>query len=123
MAAPNFDDLLSQDHTFTVRGQTFGWREVKPEVLSTMGESLTKVNDDDPLAGWVAIDEQILLFLVPEDHEKWKTLRAREEDPITIKQLTAILDYLVGEQSDRPTQTPSPSAVGRGRTAASSKAA
>jgi len=120
----NFDELLAPDHTFTVRGQTFSWKEVRPEVLSAMGIALGKVEDDgeDPNVGWAAIDDQILLFIVPEDHEKWRELRSREEDPVTIKQLNAILDYLIGEQSDRPTQTPSPSASGRGRTAASSKA-
>lgn len=121
---PDFDELLADDHTFTVRGETFTWTEVKPEVLSAMGQALTSVNDDeDPNAGWAAIDEQIMLFIDPSDHEKWKTLRAREEKPVTIKQINAILDYLIGEQSDRPTQTPSPSASGRGRTAATSKAA
>jgi hypothetical protein len=121
----NFDELLPPDHTFTVRGQTFSWKEVRPEVLSAMGIALGKVEDDgeDPNIGWAAIDDQILLFIVPEDHDKWRELRAREEEPVTIKQLNAILDYLIGEQSDRPTQTPSPSASGRGRTAASSKAA
>lgn len=121
----NFDELLAPDHTFTVRGQTFSWKEVRPEVLSAMGIALGKVEDDgeDPNVGWAAIDDQILLFIVPEDHDKWRELRAREEYPVTIKQLNAILDYLIGEQSDRPTQTPSPSASGRGRTAASSKAA
>lgn len=123
MAGKDFDELLAPDHTFIVRGVTFTWREVRPEVLSAMGQALTQVNDDDADAGWSAIDDQILLFLDPSDHEKWKELRAREENPVTIKQINAILDYLIGEQSDRPTQTPSPSASGRGKTAASSKAA
>lgn len=123
MAGKNFDELLAEDHTFTVRGITFTWREVRPEVLSRMGQALQAVNDDDPDGGWSSIDEQVLLFLAPSDHDKWKELRAREEDPVTIKQINAILDFLIGEQSDRPTPTPSPSASGRGRTAVSSKAA
>lgn len=124
MPSKNFDDLLAADHTFTVRGVTFTWREVKPEVLTMMGRTLENVNDEeDPNAGWTAIDEQILIFLDPSDHDKWKELRARDEQPVTIKQINAILDYLIAEQTDRPTQTPSPSAPGRGRTAASSKAA
>jgi hypothetical protein len=125
MAGKNFDELIPDDHTFTVRGVDFSWTEVRPEVLSAMGIALGKVEDDenDPDAGWAAIDEQVLLFIVPEDHQKWKDLRAREENPVTIKQLNAVLDYLIGEQSDRPTQTPSPSVSGRGKTAASSKAA
>lgn len=119
----NFDDLLPEDHTIIVRGQTFTWREVRPEVLSAMGQALSAVNDDDPEAGWSSIDDQILQFLVPEDHERWKALRAQADAPVTIKQINAILDYLVGEQSDRPTTTPSPSVSGPGKTVRSSKAA
>lgn len=120
----DYDELLAADHTFKVRGVTFSWREVKPEVLSVMGQTLASVDaGDDVNAGWATIDEQILIFLVPEDHDKWRELRAREENPVTIKQINAVLDDLIGEQADRPTQTPSPSVSGRGKTAASSKAA
>lgn len=116
--AHNFDELLSEDRTFIVRGQTFTWRDVRPEVLTTLGQT----NGDNPDDIWASQDEQILNFLVPEDHERWKNLRARDEDPVTISQFNAILEYLVGQQTDRPTPTPSPSATGRGKTAASSKA-
>ncbi|GIV03730.1 MAG: hypothetical protein KatS3mg015_2560 [Fimbriimonadales bacterium] len=113
----NFDDLLSSDRTFIVRGETFTWRDVRPEVLTSFGE----INGDDPNAVWQAQDEQILQFLIPEDHERWKRLRKQEENPITLRQFNAILEYLVSEQTDRPTQTPSPSGGGRGKTAVSSK--
>lgn len=125
----NFDELLTEDRTFTVRGQTFTWVEVRPEALSAMGKSLSAVDangdgdqevDDD--AAWAAIDDQILLFLIPEDQERWKELRAREAEPVTVKQINAILQYLVEEQTDRPTETPSASAPGPGRTAPSSRA-
>jgi hypothetical protein len=119
VAPHNFDELLSGDKTFIVRGQTFTWRDVRPEVLTTLGQ----INGDEPDAIWAAQDDQILNFLVPEDHERWKNLRAREDEPITIRQFNAILEYLVEQQTDRPTQTPSPSASGRGKQGASSKAA
>jgi len=71
------------------------------------------------------MDAQILLFIDPADggHERWAELRAREESPVTIGQLNSILTWLMEEQTGRPTEPPSPSASGRGRTAASSKAA
>jgi hypothetical protein len=68
------------------------------------------------------MDAQILLFLEDEEHERWKVLRKREKEPVTIVQINAILTWLMEEQTGRPTQTPSPSASGRGRTAASSTA-
>lgn len=117
----NFDELLSEERTFVVRGETFRWRDVRPEVLTAMGSAIG--DDTDPNNIWKAQDEQILLFIHDEDHDKWKALREREEDPVTVRQFNAILEWLVSEQTDRPTPTPSPSASGRGRTAASSRGA
>jgi hypothetical protein len=116
----NFDELLATDRTFIVQGQTFTWRDVRPEVLTDLGDIDQNGN---PNAVWEAQDKQILNFIVPEDHERWKKLRADTEKPLTIRQFNAVLEYLVGEQTDRPTETPSPSAPGRGKRAASSEAA
>jgi hypothetical protein len=115
----DFDDLLSKDHKFTVRGETFAYKEVRPEILTAFEPSTNGKGEDDV---WALMDEQILLFLEDSEHERWKTLRAREKDPVTIAQINAILTWLMEEQTGRPTQTPSPSASGRGRTAASSTA-
>ena len=125
MPARNFDELLSDERTFVVRGQTFTWRDVRPEVLTDLGDFNTNGDGEtpNPNAVWEAQDKQILNFIIPEDHERWKALRASEDDPITIRQFNAILEFLVGEQTDRPTETPSPSATGRGRRAPSSSAA
>jgi hypothetical protein len=120
MPPPNFDDLLTSERTFVVRGQTFTWRDVRPEILTAFQN---ENGDEEKKTVWEQQDDQILEFLVVEDHERWKNLRAREEDPITLAQFNAILEYLVEKQTDRPTETPSPSATGRGRTAASSKGA
>lgn len=117
----NFDELLSQDHTFIVRGETFTWREVRPEVLTSL-RKLEIDDETDPNLVWEALDEQIMKFLVPEDRERWKRLRQNEDTPITIRQLNAILEYIISEQTERPFEMPSPSVSGRGRTAVSSKA-
>lgn len=124
--AKSFDDLISQERTFVVRGETFTWRDVRPEVLTAF-----QPTEEEPEEGkaadnsgiWKQLDEQIQLFLVPEDVERWQKLRARDENPVTIVQLNAILEWLVGEQTERPTQTPSPSGTGRGKTGRSLQAA
>lgn len=116
--ARNFDDLLSSDRTFVVQGETFTWRDVRPEILDTI---LAPTENGDAASMWERQDEMIMHFLVPEDHERWKNIRAREEKPVTIAQFNAILEYLVEAQTERPTQTPSPSASGRGKRAQSSK--
>ena len=117
----NFDDMLSKDREFTVRGETFEWRDVRPEVL-------TQFDDDEPEGAdekvvWDVIDARILQFLSPEDQKRWKELRAREERPVTIAQMNELVTWLIESQTGRPTVQPSPSEVGRGRTAATSKAA
>lgn len=124
--AKSFDDLVSNERTFSVRGETFTWRDVRPEILTafTPSENEDEKKDPDDNSGvWKQLDEQIALFLVPEDVERWHNLRAREENPVTIVQLNAILEWLVAEQTERPTQTPSPSGSGRGKTARSLQAA
>ena len=114
----DFNELLAKDREFKIQDQTFTWRDVRPEVL-TMFE--TNVNGDDPNAVWDLMDRQILLFISADEHERWKELRAREDAPVTIGQINAVLTWLMEEQTGRPTEQPSPSAPGRGKTAASSK--
>lgn len=121
----SFDDLISQERTFVVRGETFTWQDVRPEVLTAF-QPETEVDPEKPETNvdiWKQLDEQISLFLVPEDRERWAKLRAREENPVTIIQLNEILTWLVGEQTERPSQTPSPSGPGRGKSARSLQAA
>lgn len=116
----DFNELLSQDREFKVQDQTFTWRDVRPEVLSSF---TIDTNGDDPNAVWDLMDKQILLFLPAEDQERWKELRAREDAPVTIGQINAVLTWLMEEQTGRPTEPPSPSVPGRGKTAPSSKGA
>lgn len=126
--ARNFDDLLPEDHTFTVRGETFTWRDISAYAFGSMLDALGPSNggeepaDAGSLAKQLEVQtEKIMLFLVPEDHERFKKLVEREDSPVTFRQLNAIFNHLVEEQTDRPTETPSPSGTGRGRTGASSK--
>lgn len=123
----SFDDLVSSERTFVVRGETFTWRDVRPEILTAFTpaeEEEKKEGEEADNSGiWKQLDQQIELFLVPEDIERWKNLRAREENPVTIVQLNAILEWLVEAQTERPTATPSPSGSGRGKTGRSLAAA
>jgi hypothetical protein len=115
----NFDEMLATDREFTVGGETFHWRDVRPEVLTSFEPS---ENGSDANAAWRLMDDQILLFIAADEADRWRELRARDDSPVTIAQLNAILLWLMEEQTGRPTVPPSPSAVGRGQTAATSKA-
>ena len=118
----NFDEMLPTDREFTVGGETYHWRDVRPEVLTSF-EPSTNGSEPDENAAWRLMDDQILLFIAKEEADRWRELRARDDNPVTIAQLNAILLWLMEEQTGRPTVPPSPSAAGRGRTAATSKAA
>lgn len=117
----NFDEMLATDREFTVGGETFHWRDVRPEVLTSFEPSENGKDDDN--AAWRLMDDQILLFLAKDEADKWRELRARDDNPVTIAQLNAILLWLMEEQTGRPTVQPSPSDSGRGQTRATSKAA
>ena len=118
----NFDEMLPKDREFTVGGETFHWRDVRPEVLTSFEPSANGSGPEDANAAWRLMDDQILLFIAKDEEQKWRDLRAREDQPVTIAQLNAILIWLMEEQTGRPTEPSSPSAPGRGRTAATSKA-
>lgn len=121
----DFDEFLSTDRTFTVRGETFEWIETKPEVLALWDPESVPTNGKEAEATWGLrlLDAQVKLFLNPEDQKRWDELRARDEQPVTQRQMIELVKWLVAEQAERPTETPSPSDSGRGRTAASSKGA
>jgi len=116
--AKNFDDLLEENMTFTIRGETFALRDVRPEVIAAWED---EANSDTAAEGLVGLDAKIQTLLASdEDRTRWQTLRTREDDPVTLRQLKALVDWIVEVQSDRPTEPPSPSAGGRGRREATS---
>jgi hypothetical protein len=115
----NFDDVLPSDRTFVIRGETFTFKDVRPEVIQAWGES-TNGKDDETV--WEQQDKQILMFLDEPDHERWRELRKRETDPVTIAQQNAVLTWLFEAATGRPTEPVSPSPSGPGKTGASSKA-
>lgn len=116
-----------KDREFTINGYVFNWHDVRPEVLTELGNSLTEESnngaksDPDPNLAWKIADRQIMLFIEADQHERWIELRERDKDPVTIGQLNAIVQWLMEEQTGLPTVQPSSSGTGRGRTATSSK--
>jgi len=116
----NFDDVLSDDLEFVVRGETFRMAYVRPEVLAEWEDE--EDADESAAAAVTRLDKRVLAFMHPDDRDRWTLLRAREEAPVPFVQLREILRWMVETQSNRPTETPSVSAGGRGRTAASSSA-
>ena len=100
----DYDDLLENKRTFKVRGETFTWNDVHPKILESWQP---KKNGKTPLSTWDVLDQQMLLFLVPEDHERWLKLSARTDQPLTIAQRETIILDLVEASTQRPTIVPS----------------
>lgn len=123
----NFDELTDvnkYDYDFVVRGETFTFMELSPRAMAAVDGILesTNGNDENALQIWDRFSNQIEAFLPPEQRERWRELYTREEEPITVRHLIAIRNWLVEVQTgDRPTKAPSPSSSGRGKTAVSSK--
>ena len=117
----NFDEDRSTDMDFTVAGESFKMKYVRPEVLASWEDEEVAQNSEDALK---QMDARIKLFLDDSNGgaKRWDELRAREENPVTMGQINDILLWMVEVQSGRPTTPPSPSDAGRGKTAASSKA-
>ena len=113
----NFDELIAEDLSFVLGGETFTMVYVRPEVLASWED------EEDPetaLESLARADEKIKLFLRAADHERFDALRARDENPVTSEQLNALLRWMIEVQTGRPTVPLSPSDSGLGSTEATS---
>jgi hypothetical protein len=138
----DFDAERPSDLTFKIGGETFTMLLVPPEVLAewedaraaeladqraklASGEAIE--DTPDAAARSIAItDQRIKSFLDPSDHARYDKVRAKaagDPDVIPYGALVELKNWMVETQSARPTQTPSPSGGGRGRTGRSSRAA
>src|SRR5512146_1138813 len=103
----DFDsEYLIDDREFKVGGEVFKWRYVRPEVIAAWEDEPVSDKSADALR---STDDRIKLFLDASNGaaERWDALRAREDNPVTMGELNAILMWLVEVQTDRPTQPPS----------------
>lgn len=118
----DYDELQKgRDLDFTIRGETFTIQQVKPEVLAAFGDEKVPETGIDALK-WT--DDHIKLFLDGNGATaKWEELRGREVNTVSQGEMEDILRRMIQVNTELPTQPSSPSAPGRGRTAASSKAA
>ena len=98
----------ASDRTFRIGGETFvrkatvrpeallGWDGITPESKST--ETLKVV-------------DQLISDFVTEP-AKWRELRQREEDPVSLQDMMKIVEWLIAGVTGFPTTAPSPSGPG-----------
>lgn len=114
-----------RDRSFKIGGETFVRRTgLRPEILLPW----EKIGDDTPASEVLeTIDLLVTDFIESGDDAvaRYKALREREDDPVTLEDLQELVEWLVAEQTGRPTgppsgSTPSGAPQGNGSTGASS---
>jgi len=120
---PNLDEL-THEMDFTIGGEKFIVHDVSPDVLMTM-ESDEEGEAAEERGAMERVDEQITMFLNgdKEQVERYKALRTRTENVVPLWKILEFRRLLWETQSNRPTNEPSGSATGRGKTARTSEAA
>lgn len=113
----NFDELLQDDLSFVLGGETFTMHYVKPEIMAAWEDEDEVETAAETI---VEADQKVKLFLIPGDQERYDKLREREENPVTSQQLNALLRWMVEVQTGRPTRPLSDSEPGPGSTEATS---
>jgi hypothetical protein len=121
---PNLDEL-THDMEFIIGGEKFVVHDVPPDVLMTMEEVVEPEEGEEEKGALDRVDEQIVMFLNgdADQVERYKAMRARTENPVPLWKLLEFRRLLWETQSNRPTNEPSGSASGRGRTVRTSEAA
>lgn len=89
--------------------------EVKDEASGTVRLIVSEVD------ALVIYDETVLALLEPGQEDLWKKVRDPEAaKPLTMTDIRAVIRWLIGENSGRPTGPPSDSSSGSGGTAMTS---
>jgi len=102
------------ERTFTLGGETF---TIRPSVRADTLAATSAVSQESSVADDVdAFDSVIEGFLEETDRPRYRTLRGRETDPVTFKDLMDVVGWMVAVNSGRPTQLASPSTAGPERT-------
>jgi hypothetical protein len=121
-----FSDTLESDREFEFAGEVFQWTYVHWDVLTGIVDGAGS-NGKEPTAteSIRQITDAIPQFLdeANDGPKRMGTLLEGKSRPVPIGQVNALYEWLLEVTSGRPTETPSPSEAGRGKTAASSKAA
>jgi hypothetical protein len=105
---------------FEINGETFHVKTVRPEVISAWDASPATTDEE----AYARLDNMILSFIDDGNGqaEKWRALRASDENAIAVGQMRGLIRWLVESQSDFPTEQPASSRRGRGKTATPSEA-
>lgn len=104
---------LQGELEFKIGGETFRRRPgVRPEVLARYF-TIAGLDDEEAVK---RMDETLLAFIHPDDHERYIARRQDEVDPLTLIDLSTVAEWMVVEETRRPTEASSGSSAGRSET-------
>ncbi len=110
-------DTPAELRSFKLGGEIFSILPsiaVRPDALAAASRVTKESRFGDDLD---SMDETIFGFLADEDNRvRYRTLRARIDDPITFADLYEVVTWVVSEETGRPTEQPLPSTSGQGTT-------
>ena len=103
--------LPAKDRSFKLGGEVFIRRAVVPAWVMGILDGLATAPPGQTLE---AIDELIDEMCEEPAREKWAALRARgrDEDPLTLGDVFAVVEWLIAEETAIPTSAPSVSGDG-----------
>lgn len=114
----NFDTARNQrkrtkdERTFIIGGEEFVARDgVHPDVLAQYDE----INQDTTAIRTLEIIDNIIISFLEGDHsseERYRAVRGKREDPITVEDLEDLVKWLMETQTSRPTGRPGDSSPG-----------
>ena len=110
-------ERYERSRKFKIGGETLTFhRGLRPEAFSEITAAYNDLTLETPPEEAIRImDETIAAFLESDaDREKWATIRAREEQAITARDMRDVLGMIFEEQTGRPTESPEPSSNGAG---------
>lgn len=115
---------LERDRSFQIGGQVLTYRPaVPPEALLAYNKAITgevTATEEE----WISIyDETILSMLEEGQEDGWKIVRdPKAANPLNVQDLNELLQWLLEEQTGRPTGQPSDSSTSSGGNGTQSKA-
>ena len=130
----DFDAMLTEDQEFTLGGEIFHWRYLHwREFAEAIDLEVDRRKEEAPggedpedndtvVESYERVIERVVLYLVPDDVERFRELMNDTTKPIPTIVVNELGNWLVEVQTARPTEPSSDSTAGRGRVVPISKA-
>jgi hypothetical protein len=94
--------LAPSEREFVIGGEKFTHRtddEIWPEMTFGLDELGTGIGEREALK---ILDQLVLDLIEADGHKRWLKLRERRENPITVADISSLIEWLLEAVTDRP---------------------